>query len=175
MSAKLKSAVLGSKRLFRIGVDAPSRTPSSTGEAHTVAARGRSDGAKDWRSFSRVVRQRRLSTAAAFVAGTETSGRALLFLATPHEASRSLVPEAIAQGLRVIDLSGAWRLKQAQHRAIYSFQDADAVTAAELTAKAVYGLPELNGDRLPAAQLVANPGCYATSVILALAPLLRPD
>jgi N-acetyl-gamma-glutamyl-phosphate reductase len=100
-------------------------------------------------------------------------GVQLLFLATPHEASRSLVPEAIAQGLRVIDLSGAWRLKQAQHRAIYSFQDADAVTAAELTAKAVYGLPELNGDCIAAAQLVANPGCYATSVILALAPLLH--
>jgi N-acetyl-gamma-glutamyl-phosphate reductase len=100
-------------------------------------------------------------------------GVQLLFLATPHEASRSLVPEAIAQGLRVIDLSGAWRLKQAQHRATYSFQDADAITAAELTAKAVYGLPELNGDRIAGAQLVANPGCYATSVILALAPLLQ--
>jgi len=100
-------------------------------------------------------------------------GVQLLFLATPHEASRALVPEAIAQGLRVIDLSGAWRLKQAQHRAIYSFQDADAVTAAELTAQAVYGLPELNGDRVASAQLVANPGCYATSVILALAPLLK--
>src|SRR5258708_598529 len=100
-------------------------------------------------------------------------GVRLLFLATPHEASRALVPEAIAHGLRVIDLSGAWRLKEAQHHAIYSFQDADAVTAAELTAKAVYGLPELNGDRIAAAELVANPGCYATSVILALAPLLQ--
>src|SRR5258708_33451193 len=65
----------------------------------------------------------------------------LLFLGTPHAASRALVPEAIAQGMRVIDLSGAWRLKEAQHRAIYSFQDEDSVTAAELTAKAVYGLP----------------------------------
>src|SRR6202046_1727006 len=100
-------------------------------------------------------------------------GVELLFLATPHEASRSLVPEAIAQGLRVIDLSGAWRLKQAQHRAIYSFQDADAARAEQLTAKAVYGLPELNGDCIRAARLVANPGCYATSVILALAPLLK--
>src|ERR1700757_4352097 len=100
-------------------------------------------------------------------------GVELLFLATPHEASRSLVPEAISQGLRVIDLSGAWRLKQEQHRAIYNFQDADAVTAAELTDKAVYGLPELNGDRIANAALVANPGCYATSVILALAPLLK--
>jgi N-acetyl-gamma-glutamyl-phosphate reductase len=102
-------------------------------------------------------------------------GAELLFLATPHEASRSLVPEALARGLRVIDLSGAWRLKQAQHRAIYGFQDEDTVTAAELTEKAVYGLPELNGDRIPSAALVANPGCYATSVILALAPLLAAN
>ena len=100
-------------------------------------------------------------------------GVELLFLAIPHDASRSLVPEAMAQGLRVIDLSGAWRLKQQQHRAIYSFQDTNALTAAELTEKAVYGLPELNGDRIADAALVANPGCYATSVILALAPLLK--
>jgi N-acetyl-gamma-glutamyl-phosphate reductase len=100
-------------------------------------------------------------------------GVELLFLATPHEASRALVPEALAQGLRVIDLSGAWRLKEEQHRAIYDFQDSDAVTAAQLTEKAVYGLPELNADRVANAALVANPGCYATSVILALAPLLK--
>jgi N-acetyl-gamma-glutamyl-phosphate reductase len=99
----------------------------------------------------------------------------LLFLATPHEVSRALVPEAIACGIRVVDLSGAWRLRRAQHRAVYGFQDINAVTAAELTDKAVYGLPELNGDRLPGAALVANPGCYATSVILALAPLLAAD
>jgi N-acetyl-gamma-glutamyl-phosphate reductase len=99
----------------------------------------------------------------------------LLFLATPHEVSRALVPEAISRGMRVVDLSGAWRLREAQHRAIYGFQDTDAATAAELTERAVYGLPELNGDQLPGAVLVANPGCYATSVILALAPLLAAD
>jgi N-acetyl-gamma-glutamyl-phosphate reductase len=99
----------------------------------------------------------------------------LLFLATPHEVSRELVPEAIARGMRVIDLSGAWRLREAQHRAVYGFHDADAVTAAALTEKAVYGLPELNSDRIPGAALVANPGCYATSVILALAPLLAAN
>src|ERR1700722_5037365 len=100
-------------------------------------------------------------------------GIELLFLATPPEASRALVPEAIAQGLRVVDLSGAWRLRDEQHRASYGFEDSDAATAAELTAKAVYGLPELHSDRLPDAELVANPGCYATSVILALLPLLK--
>src|SRR3984893_9179530 len=82
-------------------------------------------------------------------------GVELLFLATPHEASRSLVPEAISHGLRVVDLSGAWRLKQEQHRAIYTFQDSDTVTAAQLTEKAVYGLPELNSDRIANAPLVA--------------------
>jgi len=100
-------------------------------------------------------------------------GVQLLFLATPHEVSRSLVPEALANGLRVVDLSGAWRLKQEQHRAIYNFEDADAVTASKLTERAVYGLPELNEDRIAGAELIANPGCYATSIILALAPLLK--
>jgi N-acetyl-gamma-glutamyl-phosphate reductase len=99
-------------------------------------------------------------------------GVELLFLATPHEASRALVPKAVAQGLRVIDLSGAWRLKKAEHRAIYSFHDDDAAMASRLTDDAVYGLPELNRDKIASAQLVANPGCYATSVIVALAPLL---
>ena len=96
----------------------------------------------------------------------------LLFLATPHSTSRELVPEAVARGLRVIDLSGAWRLKQEQHRAVYGFHDADAQAAAGLTERAVYGLPELNSSRIPGAALVANPGCYATSIILALAPLV---
>jgi N-acetyl-gamma-glutamyl-phosphate reductase len=100
-------------------------------------------------------------------------GVKLLFLATPHEVSRALVPEAMASGLRVIDLSGAWRLKQEEHRAVYNFADADAAAAAELTKKAVYGLPELNREAIANAELVANPGCYATSVILALAPLLK--
>jgi N-acetyl-gamma-glutamyl-phosphate reductase len=96
----------------------------------------------------------------------------LLFLATPHGVSRELVPEALARGLRVVDLSGAWRLKQAEHRAVYGFRDADAASAARLDASAVYGLPELNAGAIADAALVANPGCYATSVILGLAPLV---
>jgi N-acetyl-gamma-glutamyl-phosphate reductase len=102
----------------------------------------------------------------------EQRGVELLFLATPHSVSRELVPEAMARGLRIVDLSGAWRLKQEQNRAVYGFKDANAQTAAELTERAVYGLPELHADRIPSAALVANPGCYATSVILALAPVL---
>ena len=105
-------------------------------------------------------------------AALQEHGVGLLFLATPHGVSRELVPEALARGLRVVDLSGAWRLKHAEHRAVYGFTDADAVTAAELDASAVYGLPELNADSISDAALVANPGCYATSVILGLAPLV---
>lgn len=103
----------------------------------------------------------------------KAQGVNLLFLATPHEISRVVVIEAVVHGLRIIDLSGAWRLKQEQHRVIYGFQDSDSLSATELTEKAAYGLPELNGDCIANASLVANPGCYATSVILALAPLLR--
>src|SRR6476620_6307833 len=72
----------------------------------------------------------------------KAKGVDLLFLATPHEVSRSLVPEAVAQGMRIVDLSGAWRLKQEQHRAIYKFKDEGAPIAAEITGQAVYGLPE---------------------------------
>src|SRR5438445_7380457 len=56
----------------------------------------------------------------------EQYGVELLFLATPHAVSRELVPEAVARGLRVVDLSGAWRLKQEEHRAVYGFKDANA-------------------------------------------------
>ena len=100
---------------------------------------------------------------------------AVLFMATPHEQSRELVPEAIARGLRVIDLSGAWRLHRDANRSIYGFVDADASVAERLQREAVYGCPETNRDAIVSAQLVANPGCYATSIILALAPLLKAN
>jgi N-acetyl-gamma-glutamyl-phosphate reductase len=97
----------------------------------------------------------------------------LLFMATPHELSRVLIPEALQAGLRVVDLSGAWRLKQAENRAVYDFHDENAEVASALDESAVYGLPELHREQIADAQLVANPGCYATSVIVALAPLMK--
>ncbi len=97
----------------------------------------------------------------------------VLFLATPHELSRELVPEGLARGLRIVDLSGAWRLKEAANRAVYGFEDKDAALAAELDRTAVYGLPELHREEIRGARLVANPGCYATSVIVPLAALVR--
>jgi N-acetyl-gamma-glutamyl-phosphate reductase len=100
-------------------------------------------------------------------------GIEVLFLATPHEQSREWVPEAIELGLKVIDLSGAWRLKDHVNRAVYRLADLNPERADKLQAEAVYGCPELHREEIRQARLVANPGCYATSIILALAPLLQ--
>jgi N-acetyl-gamma-glutamyl-phosphate reductase len=99
-------------------------------------------------------------------------GVEVLFLATPHEQSREWVPEALARGLRVIDLSGAWRLAKAANRAVYNFEDEGSGKAAAIQAQAVYGMPELHRAQIAGARLIANPGCYATSIILALKPLV---
>jgi N-acetyl-gamma-glutamyl-phosphate reductase len=99
-------------------------------------------------------------------------GVEVLFLATPHEQSREWVPEALARGLRVIDLSGAWRLNEAANRAVYAFEDDGSQLAESTQAQAVYGLPELHRARIAGARLIANPGCYATSIILPLRPLV---
>ena len=92
------------------------------------------------------------------------------FLATPHEVSAELAPKLLDAGLRVIDLSGAFRFASADtYSAWYKLPTPHASRLAE----AVYGLPELYGDQIRAAKLIANPGCYATSVILALHPLQK--
>jgi len=99
----------------------------------------------------------------------------VLFMATPHEQSREWVPEALKRGMRVIDLSGAWRLTDAANRAVYAFAEEDSELAAATQAHAVYGMPELHREQIAGARLVANPGCYATSVILPLKPLVAAD
>ena len=92
------------------------------------------------------------------------------FLATPAEVSHELVPRLLARGLRVVDLSGAFRLTDpALYPLWYGFEH----RAPELLAEARYGLPELAREQLAGARLVTNPGCYATAIALALAPLLR--
>ena len=101
----------------------------------------------------------------------EDLGVEVLFLATPHEQSRRWVPDALKRGIRVIDLSGAWRLNESANRAVYKFEDEGSAVAAELQAEAVYGMPELHRAEIVHARLIANPGCYATSVILPLRPL----
>jgi N-acetyl-gamma-glutamyl-phosphate reductase len=78
----------------------------------------------------------------------------------------------LARGLRVIDLSGAWRLSNATNREVYGFEDEGTEKAEATQAQAVYGIPELHRAQIAGARLVANPGCYATSIILALRPLV---
>src|ERR1700686_4914123 len=90
------------------------------------------------------------------------------FLGTPHEASAEIAPQLLEAGLRVVDLSGAFRFHQAEtFEKWYKLPTPHAAWLGE----AVYGLPEFYGKEIAAARLVANPGCYATSVILAVKPL----
>ncbi len=100
-----------------------------------------------------------------------TGGVDVVFLATPPEVSHGLAPEAIERGCRVIDLSGAWRLRRPEHRQVYGLKDNPAQSG--LRNRCCYGLPELHRPALLQAELVANPGCYATAAILALAPLVQ--
>lgn len=95
---------------------------------------------------------------------------AIVFLATPAEVSADLAPRLLAKGARVIDLSGAFRLADpAAYPSWYGF----AHPAPALLREARYGLPELARSGLVGATLVTNPGCYATSIALAVAPLVR--
>lgn len=94
----------------------------------------------------------------------------LVFLATPAEVSADLAPKLLAKGARVVDLSGAFRLEDA---AAYPRWYGFAHPAPQLLAEAAYGLPELARDKLRGARLVTNPGCYATAIALALAPLVK--
>jgi len=98
------------------------------------------------------------------------SGANVVFLATPHEASLELAPALLATGLRVVDLSGAFRFRDPE---TFSRWYNLPAPAGPLSDGAVYGLPELYADSLPGARLVANPGCYPTSVILGLRPLVE--
>jgi N-acetyl-gamma-glutamyl-phosphate reductase len=91
-----------------------------------------------------------------------------VFLATPHEVSMEWAPRLLDAGIRVIDLSGAFRFRDA---AVFESWYKMAHAAPELLSQAVYGWPEINRPLLAGAQLVANPGCYATAAAAALRPL----
>jgi N-acetyl-gamma-glutamyl-phosphate reductase len=100
----------------------------------------------------------------------ERADAEVVFLATPAEVSADLAPKLLARGARVVDLSGAFRLADAAaYPAWYGF----AHPAPALLAEARYGLPELAREKLAGAKLVTNPGCYATAIALALAPLVK--
>jgi len=98
-----------------------------------------------------------------------SAGLAVVFLATPPEVSMALAPVMLQAGARVVDLSGAFRLRTPAH---YTAWYGEPNSQAELLAEAVYGLPEFCRERIPGARLVANPGCYPTPANLAIRPLL---
>jgi N-acetyl-gamma-glutamyl-phosphate reductase len=94
----------------------------------------------------------------------------LVFSALPHKASAEAIAPLVAKGIKVIDLSADFRLKEA---GLYQQWYDHAHPAPELLQKAVYGIPELHRAEVAGAQLVANPGCYPTSAILGLAPAVK--
>lgn len=94
----------------------------------------------------------------------------VVFLATPPEASMELSPWLLDAGIRVIDLSGAFRLRTPEcYKAWYKADH----TQPALLAQAVYGLPEFCRERIAGARLISNPGCYPTAANLALRPLIE--
>jgi len=103
-------------------------------------------------------------------AEADLTGVDLVFCCLPHAASQDKVAAARAAGANVIDLSADFRLHDPE---IYETWYGVPHTQRTLLAEAVYGLPELHRAEVSEANLVANPGCYPTSVILGLAPLAR--
>ncbi|MFH2052008.1 MAG: N-acetyl-gamma-glutamyl-phosphate reductase [bacterium] len=104
------------------------------------------------------------------VADLEDMDLDLMFLALPHRVSMEFVRDHGLQRCRIIDLSGDFRLPSAE---MYESWYGTPHVAPEFLGEAVFGLPELNRTAIAEARLVANPGCYPTSAILALAPLLK--
>lgn len=100
----------------------------------------------------------------------QAEGLDVVFLGLPHEASMALAPQLIGKVGCIVDLSAAYRLKDASlYPGWYGFSHDQP----ELLAEAVYGLPELHRDELHGARLVATPGCHVTAATLALAPLVQ--
>ena len=93
----------------------------------------------------------------------------IIFTALPHKAAMEVVPTFLKLGKKVIDLSADYRLSDP---AVYGEWYEPHLNPANLK-KAVYGLPEIRRTKIKGAKLVANPGCYPTSIILGLAPLLK--
>jgi N-acetyl-gamma-glutamyl-phosphate reductase len=94
----------------------------------------------------------------------------LIFLATPNEFSHEVVPALLEMGATIVDLSGAFRLRDAAlYPKFYGFEHARP----DLLEKAVYGLTEFAREELRGAKLIANPGCYPTSILVPMIPLLN--
>jgi N-acetyl-gamma-glutamyl-phosphate reductase len=100
----------------------------------------------------------------------QLAGCDVVFFATPHGVAQATVPALLARGVRVIDLSADFRIRDV---ALWEQWYSQPHAAPELVSDAVYGLPEVNRAAIKEAQLIACPGCYPTSVQLGLLPLLE--
>jgi N-acetyl-gamma-glutamyl-phosphate reductase len=99
----------------------------------------------------------------------QAEGLALVFLATPAGVSLEIAPQMLLAGAKVVDLSGAFRFRDA---ATYARWYQEQHSSPELLGEAVYGLPEFCRDGIAKARLISNPGCYPTAANLAIQPLI---
>jgi N-acetyl-gamma-glutamyl-phosphate reductase len=125
----------------------------------------RSDGG----DHSKLVRKASLRRAAATPESVASEDLRAVLLATPPEVSMDLAPKFLKAGVIVVDLSGAFRLRNGH---IYQNWYKEEHTAAHLFDEAVYGLPEYTRDCVRKARLISNPGCYPTAANLAIRPLV---
>lgn len=105
-------------------------------------------------------------------AAIAATGAQVAFLALPHGVAAEIARALLALGVKVIDLSADFRLNDA---GVYEEFYGHAHPAPDLLAEAVYGLPEVRADEISKARLIASPGCYPTSILLPLLPLLREN
>lgn len=149
------------------------RHPAVVLAAAFTSGRPRGDGAATARPLAEiapaVAGRSDLLCAPATPEAVQDSGAELVLLATPHEVSMDWAPKLLAAGARVVDLSGAFRLRAEQYPQWYGGPHA----APDLLAEAVYGWPERYAAAIASARLVSNPGCYALAAITALWPLVR--
>lgn len=124
----------------------------------------------DSHEHSRLVRKPAIRRAPATAESIGHEGLKAVLLATPPEVSMDLAPAFLDAGARVIDLSGAFRLRTPER---YKEWYKEEHTAPALLAEAAYGLPEYCRDRIRNARLISNPGCYPTAANLAIRPLLE--
>jgi len=136
------------------------------GHAEPILMEHRSDVAGD----SGLLHPKGPRQVAATAEGVKDAKIEIVFLATPADVSMELAPMMLDAGARVVDLSGAFRLRTVEN---YSRWYHEAHTQPALLSEAVYGLPEFCRERIQTARLIANPGCYPTAANLAIRPLVE--
>jgi N-acetyl-gamma-glutamyl-phosphate reductase len=171
MSSRVKVAVLGASGYSGMEL---LRYLTAHPQVNIVAVTSRSLAGKqlvaEFPRFRGLGKLDHLQFTAPDVPALKAAGTQIAFLALPHGAAAEYAVALLEQGIRVIDLSADFRLRDA---AVYEEFYGHVHPAPHLLAEAVYALPELRKDEIEKARLIACPGCYPTSVILPLVPLLR--